>query len=155
MLKRKKAPYARTTVHPLKTQGQINAMLVEYGVEKYAWDLDLNHNVIQLMFEIQLMVDEKLVTHSVKVSPGVFLEPHKTWDKEAGKHITTNAPNLAAAMRLLRSWVKSRLEAISYGLFSAEDEFLSQIVISKSGETIGERIIPKIEQLKLEDKTRS
>lgn len=153
-MKRRIPPFHSTTIDPYKTQGQINSLLSQYGVPKFQWTLDLEQNIIQLVFEIQYEQDGQTVKRLVKVSPSLFLEKRRTYNKITGKHEVQLAPNLAASMRMLRSWIKSRLEAIAYGLFSVEDELLSQIVINRSGQTIGEKVKLELPQSPaLEDKT--
>jgi hypothetical protein len=119
-------------------------MLDSYGITKSQWNLDLDNNLIQLIFELEYEKDGQMVKRLIKVAPALFYEKRRTYDKVSGKHIVENEPNLAASMRMLRNWLKSRLEAITYGLFSAEDELLSQIVINRSGQTIGEKMVSEL-----------
>jgi hypothetical protein len=155
-IKNKAPPYSHTTVDPYKTQGQINSLLNQYGVQKFQWSLDLERNIIQLVFEIDYLQDGESKRKLIKVSPSLFFEKRRTYDKVSGRHVVEHAPNLAASMRMLRAWIKSRLETVTYGLFSVESEFLSQIVVNRSGATVGETIHPQLEgneELSLEDKS--
>ncbi len=148
MLTKKSAPYGNSSVDPYKTQGQIDKLLSNYGISKRQWNLDTDHNLIQLIMEVETKdektgQDKKLV---IKITPPLFLAKRRTWDKVKGRYVVVTEPNLSQSMRLLFHWTKAKMEAVAYGLSEIEQEFLAQIVINtKQGiMTVGEALGPSI-----------
>ena len=140
-LPRRTPPYHSTQVHPHKTRGQIDAMLDKYNIKKYQWTLDLDNNIIQLVMEIPMESEKHIL---LKVMPSLFLEKRRTYNKTVGKNEIVMEPNLAASMRMLYNWLKAKLEAVTFGLTSVEQEFLSQVVINRTGKTVGELVAPAL-----------
>ena len=143
MILAKKAPYANTTADPEKTESQINKLLKDYGIGKYQWSKDYDHNIVFLTFEIEAEINDVKKKFLVKVTPPAFLKQRMTWNPSLGHHDKVYAPNWAQSYRLLYYWLKVKLESIAYGLVSAEQEFLSQVVVPlKDGRTttIGELV---------------
>ena len=144
MILSKKPPYSSTEADPERTESQINKLLRDYGITKYQWTKDYDHNQVFLTFEIEAEISGVRKKFGVKVNPPTFAKQRMTWDPHLGKHVKVYAPNWAQSYRLLYHWLKAKIEAVAYGLVSAEQEFLSQVIISlPSGEirTVGEMIV--------------
>lgn len=130
MIISKKPPYADTDVHPDTTRIQIDKMLREYGVSGIRWETDFDLNKVSLEFGIETEIKGVRKRIGIKIEPPTFGANRKTWDPKQGKHIYVIAPNWAQSFRLLFYWLKTKLEAVAYGLNSVEKEFLSQVVMT-------------------------
>jgi hypothetical protein len=153
MIISKKPPYESTEVTPEKSQSQINQLLKEYGVSKYQWTTDYENNQVVLAFELEVEIGSQKRRLTFKVSPPPFAKKRRTWDSMKG-YRDVYAANWAQSYRLLYFWLKAKLESVAYGLTTAEQEFLSQMVLPQ-GKTLGE-ILKDPEQfgkLALEEKT--
>lgn len=133
-MKPKRTPYYDTVVPPERTQAEIAKLLYEYGAEAVRWTTTrAGQSQIEFVLKMQSTgATQQCIT--VRVSPPIFA-------KRDGSH------NQAQSMRLLHWWLKSKLEAVYYGLTTAESEFLAEIVGALpdgSSSTIGDLIVPKI-----------
>lgn len=134
MIKRRDPPYAGTVVAPDRTLAQVQELLFEYGCEAVQVTRDQLGRV-ELRFAVEVEVQGVHRKIAVRIEP-----PLLTVTRGKGRGKTTYS-DPARSYRLLYWYLKSKLEAISYGLVSAEKEFFSQVLISlASGETktIGE-----------------
>ena len=130
MLKLTKPPYADTRVDAEKTQQEITQLLRKYGVSQINWQIDYDMEQVQLDFVIEYMKQEDQTIHriAVRVKPPMFAAVRRTWDPKFGKYRKQELANWAQSMRLLFHWIKTKLEAVSFGLNSVEKEFLSDII---------------------------
>ena len=130
MLKLTKPPYADTRVDAEKTQQEITQLLRKYGVSQINWQIDYDMEQVQLDFVIEYMKQEDQTIHriAVRVKPPMFAAVRRTWDPKLGKYRKQELANWAQSMRLLFHWIKTKLEAVSFGLNSVEKEFLSDII---------------------------
>jgi hypothetical protein len=133
-MKTKRTPYYDTTVPPERTQAEISKLLYEYGAEAVRWTTTrAGQSQIEFVLKMQTAgTMQQRIT--VRVSPPVFAKRDGT-------------QNQAQSMRLLHWWLKSKLEAVYYGLTTVESEFLAEIVGALpdgSSATIGDLIVPKI-----------
>lgn len=146
MIISKRPPYEKTTADPDKTEMQINKLLSQYGISKYAWVKDLKGNQVALTFETEAKLEGVLKTIQIKVVPPTFATSRRTWNSEKGYYEKMWLPNWAQSYRLLYHWLKAKIEAIAYGLTTVEQEFLSQVVVAlPNGETstIGKILMEK------------
>lgn len=154
-----KAPYAGTSVGIDQSKLQISKLLREYGAEGVSWTENFQTGMVNLRFVVT-REDGKSTAYSI--SPAAFKEKHSTYDPVRGRQTTVEAPNWPRAMRLLHAWLKTKLEAIAFGLTEVEEEFLAQMVVRDvhgQETTVGELAIPAIEsgggQLALEAPRRA
>lgn len=141
-----RVPYADTSVAPEKTRMEIEKMLYEFGIEAVRWTT-IKENV-ELKFVVR---DDRGQQYTVRVQPPVM----KVRRRERGRYgeVQTQVSS-ASSMRLLFWWLKSKLEAISYGLVSFESEFLANIAGNLPGGqevTVGDLLIPKLAGLDMTD----
>lgn len=134
MLTPKTAPYASTEVDAEKTQAEINKLLRSYGITKYQWTTDWSENRVRLRFAIEEQPGKFV---PIEIEPAMFLKKHLQYNRLTGKNSYIEAPNWAQSMRLLKSYLKAKLEAIAYGLKEVRTEFMADIIIKDGhgGET--------------------
>jgi hypothetical protein len=140
MIEPKKPPYGSTKVDPDKTKGQITKLLRDYGCEAIQWTEDFRINSIELKFIVETEIQGVKKQIAIHVIPPIIYQSRRRWNPK-GFYEKVNAPNFAQSMRLLYWWLKSKLEAVAYGLSSVEKEFLSQVMVSLpdgSSTTVGE-----------------
>ena len=142
----KKPPYAGTTADVEKSRGQIDRLLRDYGASGVQWTTDYAKNEVVLAFSFETEINGVKKLIGIKVTPPVFAEMHRSWSPKEGRNIKVYAPNWAQSFRLLYWWLKTKIEAVSYGMTSIEQEFLSQVMTKlPSGETttIGKALAEK------------
>ena len=151
-----KKPYAGTSVGVDQSKAQISKLLRDYGAEGVSWTDNFQTGQVNLRF---VVVREDGRSTAYSITPAAFKEKHTSWDSTKGRQITVEAPNWPRAMRLLMSWLKTKLESIAFGLTEVEEEFLAQMVVRDArGQetTAGELVLDAIEkgggQLALEGK---
>lgn len=147
MIKPKKPPYAGTQVDAYNSQVKITKLLESFGIEGVQWTTLFREGKVELRFPIETEIDGVKKNFMVKLQPPSLKEKHRTYDPVKGRHVVEEAPNWSQSMRLLYWYVKSKIEAIAYGLVSAEEEFLSDIVYAlPDGQesTIGKIITKKV-----------
>ncbi len=135
-------PYAGTEVAPEKTQAEIQKMLYAFGAIGVQWT-DIPPNM-ELKF---VFSDEKGRPFTIRVRPAMLTVRKKS---EGRRGSVQTQVDKAASLRLLYWWLKSKLEAISYGLVTFEEEFLANIagkLPSGVEVTIGDLLIPKLAAL--------
>ena len=130
-----RVPYSNTTVTIEKTKMKLEKLLRNYGVKKVVWATDDNEEV--LMFEVLVQVKGVKVGRAYQIKP-----PHIPIGKrQYGRLVQTENKN--QEWRLVFHWVKTKLEAVTWGLSTIEKEFLSETVMQLpdgSVTTVGERI---------------
>lgn len=130
MIISKRPPYDKTTADPDRTEMQINKLLSQYGINKYAWVKDLKASQVALTFEVEAEIQGIKKLLEIRVIPPTFATSRRTWNPEKGTYEKLWLPNWAQSYRLLYHWLKAKIEAIAYGLTTVEKEFLSQVVVN-------------------------
>lgn len=125
----KKPPFANTSVDPDKSRAEIDKMLQEFGAEAVNWTTDWKNNRVNLKFLLETEFEGVKKKIGIDITPPIFASEHRSWNAMSGRHERVVAPNWAQSMRLLFWWLKSKLEAVTFGLSSAEQEFLSQVMV--------------------------
>ena len=133
MILSKKPPYASTQSDPEVTRGQIDKLLREYGVSGVQWTTRYDINQVRLAFTVEADIKGVKKQIGIQVEPPAFAAKRKTWMVQHGRYEVVWAPNWAQSFRLLYWWLKSKLEAVAYGLTTVEQEFLSQVMVSLPG----------------------
>jgi hypothetical protein len=137
-MKPKRIPYKKTPKDPDATITDINRMLRDYDVNKYQWTTEWDLNKVELRM---VLYDEQDKPVGIRLRAAPFMANRRTWDAKRGKHIITQAPNWAQSMRLFYYFLKSKLEALAFGLREVKEEFLSDIVAKDANgreTTVGE-----------------
>ena len=146
----KRIPYSDTSIAPEMTQGKIQRMLYDYGAKAVQWT-EVGDQV-ELKF---IITDDKGRPFTVRVRPPMLVSRKRTQGKYGS---LANFVNKAASFRLLWWWLKSKLEAVSYGLVTFEQEFLANIAGHLPGGeevTVGDLLIPKLAGMDLTDLARA
>lgn len=129
MITRREPPYTGTQVAPERTKAEIEMMLRKYGAEGIQWtdtrDGGSWRSVLRFLVEVEVQGVRKKI--GIEVSP-----PAVSMRKRMGGRVV-NTDATPQAMRILYWWLKSKLEAVSYGMDSAEREFMSHILYSLPG----------------------
>ncbi len=128
MIRRKRAPYSDTEVPPERTKSEIERLLRDYGAEAVQWTEHYEHMRLEMRFVIRSDAEGARPV-MVKLVPPAFLAKRKTWNAMKGYYETVDSPNWAQSLRLLKSYLKAKLESIAYGLRDVEEEFLSDVVV--------------------------
>lgn len=123
----KDIPYRSTTIPYGQTKSDIEEMLKEANALALRWTEtpDSMNGVALPVLEFILTVQWK----GVEKQFGVRIQPPLLYDRKKDRHrgiITT--PNRNASMRLLYWYLKSRLEAVKFGLEDLFDTFMSRVI---------------------------
>ena len=158
MIISKRPPYANTTADAEKTRGQIDKLLRAYGIDQFQWTQD--RDIVTLTMKVETEIGGVKKVLGLKISPPTFASVHKTYNPRTGKNDKVYAPNWAQSYRLLYHWLKAKIESIAYGMFTTEQEFLSQIMVAlPTGEqkTVGEILTDpaRLAKFALEEKPSS
>lgn len=145
-------PYHTTNVSVGKSKGDIDGLLYDYGVENKAWITQDGNETLIFQLTVQVgNVERKL---AFKFQPTM---------------IRVNYPKKPNQIERETSWrlfywhLKSKLEAIKYGLVSVEKELMSNIIYSgqlTDSRTVGDALtdiiqlgrLEHIDKVALEDK---
>lgn len=114
MITRKKPPYDRTEINVNKTQMEIQQLLLEYGAEGIQWVV-FRDGLPKLAFIIEANINGASKKVGVQIDPPLIQRQNKTYNYEQ-------------SMRLLYWYVKSKLEAVAYGVKTFEKEFLDDLI---------------------------
>ena len=131
--------YAKTTQVPIeRSKMEIERTLMRYGAHDFAYRNDGKRAII--MFA----VNQRAVRFTLPLPPmeGFSQGKKKSYSQEQ----TFNRWEQACRerWRALSLVIKAKLEAVATGITVFDEEFLAHI-ITASGKTIGERILPELE----------
>jgi hypothetical protein len=150
-------PYENTSIDPLTTRAEIDAMLHEFIIidqdtgQKSTWISAIRWTDLPpQMPTLEFMVD--YVMEGIKKRVAIRLQPPLLYRRVRRRQGTLNEPQPSQSMRLLYWYVKSKLEAVMFGLTDASHEFLSHVLVSLPGgrmETVGSIIIDQIKESKI------
>jgi hypothetical protein len=126
----RKPPYQNTKVDPERTQGQINKLLKDYGAQQVQWNADYSKQKVTVSFTFESEINGVKKLIGIECTPPVFAAYHRQYDPRTGRSEKIYAPNWAQTYRMLFNWLKAKIEAVSYGMTSIEQEFLSQVVVN-------------------------
>jgi len=140
-LKARPRPYYDTEVTPEKSKLGIEQLLKTYGIKDLQWTTYQGQTELKFIYKLQIRGMEKEIAFGFR--PPVILIPRRTWNQKNSRYEKVNVPHEAMAMRLLWHYLKTKLEAVSWGLESMEKEFLSHAIVAlPTGQetTVGEQI---------------
>jgi hypothetical protein len=115
-------PYLDTTVPYERTKAEIEILLKSYGIKNIRWTtLEGQDDTLEFIIEAEVQGVKKQLGVAVK-------PPHIVIKKKLhGKLIDTE--NINQEYRLLFHWIKSKIEAVVWGLSTIEKEFLSEVLM--------------------------
>ena len=115
-------PYLDTTVPYERTKAEIEILLKSYGIKNIRWTtLEGQDDTLEFIIEAEVQGVKKQLGVAVK-------PPHIVIKKKLhGKLVDTE--NINQEYRLLFHWIKSKIEAVVWGLSTIEKEFLSEILM--------------------------
>ena len=144
MIKSKKPPYENTKIDPDSSRVDIDKLLRSYGIQKIIWASDYEHNDVRLAFEIEAEIQGIRKGFTVTLRPPLILKQIRLYNPKKGITEKVKVPNWSQSMRMMYWYLKSKVEAIAYGLVSVEKEFLSQVMVSLpiGSSTVGEILEP-------------
>jgi hypothetical protein len=132
----------KTSVSVAKSKAEIEKTLGRYGAEGFAYGCEAQKATVgfrmhgkYVRFNLALPERaERRFTHtpSTEVARSGS-QAEKAWEQAC-----------RAAWRSLNLVIKAKLEAVETGITSFEEEFLSYLMLP-NGETVGEHLIPQIE----------
>ena len=130
-------PYMDTTVPYERTKAEIEILLKSYGIKNIRWTtLEGQDDTLEFIIEAQVQDVKKQLGVAVK-PPHIILKK-----KLHGKLV--DAENINQEYRLLFHWIKSKIEAVVWGLSTIEKEFLSEVLMKlPNGQqsTVGDVVI--------------
>lgn len=135
-------PYYSTKVSCGKTKGEIDGLLYDYGVENKAWITQDGNET--LIFELSVQVGNVERKLAFKFQPTMI---RVKYPKKG------NILERETSWRLFYWHLKSKLEAIKYGLVSVEKELMSNIIYSgqlTDSRTVGDAMSDIIQMGRLE-----
>jgi len=139
-----KMPYESTKISPEETKGDIERLLKQFGIRDYQWTVYKGVTQLKFIYRIQIDGNEKEVAFLFK--PPVMMAMKRTYNTKMNRYEKINVPLEAVSYRLLWHYLKTKLEAVTWGLESVEKEFMSHIImLLPSGEetTMGEALNKK------------
>jgi hypothetical protein len=115
-------PYLDTTVPYERTKAEIEILLKSYGIKNIRWTtLEDQDDTLEFIIEAEVQGVKKQLGVAVK-------PPHIVIKKKLhGKLVDTE--NINQEYRLLFHWIKSKIEAVVWGLSTIEKEFLSEVLM--------------------------
>lgn len=129
-------PFKGTTIKPLETKSDIDAILAKWGIKKTGWEFDLDQNKVSVFFELPF---EKF--GNTQMSPVVRLEPPRIWNKRTRKG--GESINWKISLRILHWFIKETL-AMAYAMQSQKTvAFLPHIQTGET-ETLKDIILPRL-----------
>lgn len=122
MIKPQRPPYRGTDVPPSQSLHQIEQLLLDYGCDAVQVTREATGRIL-IRFALEVEV------HGVRRKLAIEIEPAMLTKNAIQGHSKITVPDAARSMRLAYWYLKSKLEAIAYGLVTAEREFFPQVVV--------------------------
>ena len=133
----KNPPYMDTEVPYERTKAEIEILLKSYGVKGIRWtSLEGQDDVLEFIIEAEV--------GGVRKQLGISVKPPHIFIKKKLRGQLVNTESLNQEYRLLFHWIKSKIEAVVWGLSTIEKEFLSEILLKlPNGQqsTVGEMVL--------------
>ena len=126
-----------TTIDPLKTQSEIERILVKHNAKSIMKNYDGEY-VTSMSFLIDNGINQVPVKMPVKAAECLrVLEKEKA---AGGKNIkATRAQAERVAWRILKDWLEAQMALLDVNMFSLQEIFLPYIV-DQSGQTVYEKL---------------
>ncbi len=148
---RDKLPYSHTKLSADAHILRIDQMLREYGITKSQWTKNWDANEITLKI---ILEPEEGNPIGIKLVAPLLVVKHtnRIYNPRTGRSDRTdvNAPNWAISLAMFEHYLKTKLEAIAFGLKDMREEFLGDIIVQDASgreSTIIEVVEPALESL--------
>jgi len=132
----KKIPYMDTGIPYTRTKADIEELLKKYGAKGVRWTEIFSVSeppILEFIMDVEVQGIKRRL--GFKMKPPILMQKKRSMTTYGSRII--NIPNLNASLRLMWWYLKSKLEAISYGLETFEREFLAQVMMSlPSGDVV-------------------
>ena len=113
-------PYMDTEVPYERTKAEIEILLRSYGVKGIRWtSLEGQDDVLEFIIDAEVQ--------GVKKQLGIMVKPPHIFVKKKLRGQLVNTENINQEYRLLFHWIKSKIEAVVWGLSTIEKEFLNEV----------------------------
>lgn len=130
--------YARnTTVSCEKSKTEVERILTRYGASHFAYATMPEGSMVQFVF------NGKRIKFLVPMPGRPDIKGQNTWGYDARYRKWEQAQRVK--WRALALVIKAKLEAVSSGICTFEEEFLAHIVLP-NGQTAGQHLIPRIDE---------
>lgn len=124
-----------TSINPMKTVGEIQAMLAKVGASQIMADYDTDGNVIALSFRIK--VEQEFISFKL---PTDWKPVQETLRRQnVSRQYQTPEHALRVAWRITKNWVEAQLAIIETKMVTTAQVFLPY-AITKDGSTVYEYI---------------
>jgi len=135
----------KTSVTVEKSKAEVEKILTRYGASQFVSGWDQGHMQAMVQFDMK----SRRIRFLLKMPTN---EQYKTYRRKNSHHDSERTERQMEDMvdqEMRRRWralalvVKAKLEAVESGISEFEEEFLAHIVTS-SGQTIGDMVLPKL-----------
>lgn len=113
-------PYGDTKINWDRTRLQIEDLLRDYGAIGISWAAYRGTEYLQFIVEVEVQGFKKEI--GIQINVPFITQLKGRWEKQ-------RVYNKNQSYRVLYWFVKSKLEAVAYGLNTIEREFLSQVLV--------------------------
>lgn len=120
-------PYSDTEVKWDRTRAQIEDLIRDYGAVGISWASYRGEDILQFIIEAEIQGVRKEI--GIQVNVPIILKRARP----GGRGPIVNTWNKDQSYRLLYWFIKSKLEAVAYGLNTIEREFMSEILVKLPG----------------------
>jgi len=119
-------PYNNTKIYAGRSKVDIDEMLKEFGAIGIRWTEEGSLKGTECpKLEFILEIDVK----GVKKQIGVKIQPPLLMKSVGRGYSKKHTPNLNASMRMLYWYLKSRMEAVKFGMDDVFETFMSHIIV--------------------------
>ncbi len=132
-------PYKTTAKTALDSKRDIDGILAKWGITKVLWVWDLDHNKVEVTFELNEKFQDR------EINPLVRLAPPLIWLKKARNK--AEAIDWKLSMRIFHWWIYNQL-AMSYASQSEKILDILPYVVVDDKNTVKDIIIPRLEEIK-------
>jgi hypothetical protein len=145
---KKRLPYSGTKLTADQRMARINKMLRDYGITNYQWTTQWDRDIVELKFVIE---EENKPFVGIKMVAPLFRVKHsnRSYNPKMGKYeySSVSEPNWAISLGLFENYLKTKLEAIAFGLRDVREEFMPDILVNDHGvmKTVKDVILPALE----------
>ena len=150
ILMRKSIPYANTKIAPEQTKAEIEKLLKDHGIMDIQWTTYQGESTLKFLFRVTIKGVEKEVMFAFR--PPMIQMKKKQYSRQNYRYEKIIMDNAPVSYRLLYWYLKSKLEAVQFGLETVEKEFMSHILVALPGgkeTTLGENLNKVVEMVKL------
>jgi hypothetical protein len=141
------AKYAKeTNVTPAKSRAEIEDTLTRYGAKSFMYGVDETRAMIA--FEANGKRVKFVLPMPDRNDPEIRYTPGRNLLREKAAWENAYQQAIRQRWRALTLVIKAKLEAVEIGISEFEEEFLAHIMLP-DGSTVGEYMIPQVEQVYL------